>query len=81
MHPPLFQPHPLCKQEVEDLVRCHSENPYLKFVGVCNDAKSSLDMCFREEKVMRRQLNKRVSTSMPSVLKLTPTAEAGKEGQ
>ncbi len=68
MHPPLFKPHPLCKQEVEDLVRCHTDRPYMKFLGVCNDAKSALDLCFREEKNLRRRLNKRVSTTMPSVL-------------
>ena len=68
MHPPLFKPHPLCKQEVEDLVHCHRDNPYLKFFGVCNDAKTSMDLCFREEKNLRRKLNKRVSTIAPSTI-------------
>ena len=78
MHPPLFKPHPLCKQEVEDLVRCHAERPYLKFVGACNDAKSALDMCFREEKKLRQKLNKHVSTTMPSIF--TEPKEGVKEG-
>ena len=32
-------------------------NRYLKFTGVCNDFKVSLDNCFREEKEQRRQSN------------------------
>ena len=57
------------RQEVEALVKCHAENPYLKFVGTCNDAKSSLDLCVREEKNLRRSLNKKVSTTAPSCVK------------
>ncbi len=77
MHPPLFKPHPLCKQEVEDLVNCHRDNPYLKFFGVCNDAKTSMDLCFREEKNLRRKLNKRVSTIAPSTITV-PSAKGEK---
>ena len=47
MHPPLFQPHPLCEGEVQALVRCHEENKVSKFWGACNDSKHALDMCFR----------------------------------
>ena len=68
MHPPLFQPHPLCEREVVALVRCHEDHPFLKFLNACGDAKLALDLCFREEKVLRRRLNPRVSTTMPSPL-------------
>ncbi len=47
MHPPLFQPHPLCESEVKALVTCHEERSIAKFWGACNDAKHALDMCFR----------------------------------
>ena len=36
---------------------CHTNNPYLKFFGECNDAKAALDMCFREEKQKKRRKN------------------------
>ena len=57
MHPPLFKPHPLCEECVQDLVKCHAENPAMKFFGACNDAKTAMDKCFREEKVRRRTMN------------------------
>jgi len=67
MHPPLFKAHPLCKPEVDSLVKCHTENPYAKFFGVCNEAKACMDLCFREEKVLRKKLNKKVPTDRPSI--------------
>jgi hypothetical protein len=57
MHPPLFAPHPLCETEVSSLVKCHEERYIAKFWGVCNDAKTALDMCFR---VRRRARSVRV---------------------
>jgi COX assembly mitochondrial protein 2 len=61
MHPPLYQPHPLCRAEVDALVACHDGNPVMKFFNACGDAKAALDLCFREEKKLRRKLNPRVS--------------------
>ncbi len=60
MHPPLYQPHPLCRAEVDALVTCHDDNPVMKFFNACGDAKAALDLCFREEKKLRRKLNPRV---------------------
>ena len=80
MHPPLHQPHPLCREEVTALIRCHDENPFLKFVNVCGDAKTALDLCFREEKVLRKKLNPRVSTTMPSPLQRAAAAAPGGAG-
>jgi COX assembly mitochondrial protein 2 len=58
MHPPLYQAHPLCQKEVEAFTRCHDENPWLKFFNACGDAESVMNACFREEKALRRQLNR-----------------------
>ena len=68
MHPPLFKPHPLCKGEVETLVRCHEENPLMKFLNACGEAKIEMDKCFREEKKLRVQLNKRIPNPADSPL-------------
>ena len=57
MHPPLFKPHPLCGECVQDLVKCHEENPITKFFGACNDVKTAMDKCFRDEKIARRTAN------------------------
>lgn len=35
------------EQVVEALQLCHEENPWSKFWGACNDAKTDLDRCFR----------------------------------
>ncbi len=80
MHPPLFQPHPLCKAEVEALVKCHEENPVAKFWNACGDTKLALDLCFREEKQLRKKLNPRVSSTLPSALKMTSAGGTGAEG-
>ena len=58
MHPPLYQAHPLCAKEVEAFTACHKENPWAKFANVCGDAEAAMNACFKEEKVLRRQLNK-----------------------
>ena len=68
MHPPLFAPHPLCEEEVKALVKCHEDFPVLKFFNHCGDVKIALDLCFREEKKLRKKLNPRVSSSLPSPL-------------
>lgn len=49
MHPPLDRPHPDCQEAVDDLRYCHATNSKFKF-WACNDIKSRLDQCFREEK-------------------------------
>jgi COX assembly protein 2 len=80
MHPPLFKSHPLCKAEVDTLVKCHDENPYVKFFGVCNEAKSLMDLCFREEKNLRKKLNKKVPTNLPSVFMNPSSGSTGSGG-
>lgn len=78
MHPPLYKAHPLCQPEVEALVRCHSDRPVAKFFGACNDPKHWLDMCFREEKKLRKQFNAR--TDGREWLKGMPAAPGGGSG-
>ena len=48
---------PTSPQEIKALLACHEDNPALKFFGVCNSEKRALDVCFREEKQLRRQVN------------------------
>jgi COX assembly protein 2 len=57
MHPPLLRPHPLCQQVVDDMLACHENNPFAKWVGACNDAKAALDVCFKQEKEVKRKAN------------------------
>jgi COX assembly mitochondrial protein 2 len=44
-------------QQIEALVKCHSDHPIAKFRGICNEQKWALDRCFREEKVIKRKIN------------------------
>ena len=80
MHPPLYQPHPLCRGEVEALVKCHEDFPLLKFVDWCGEAKAALDRCFREEKKLRVRLNPRVSSSLPAAIARVAPAQQDKAG-
>jgi hypothetical protein len=34
-------------QEVEALVKCHEDHPYMKFLNACGQHKADLDTCFR----------------------------------
>lgn len=49
MHPPLDRPHPDCQEAIDELRNCQSTRSRFK-VWACNDFKSRLDACFREEK-------------------------------
>lgn len=57
MHPPLDRPHPECQLEIKALLDCHTEHPYMKFLGKCNDQKAKLDACFKLEKEHKRKAN------------------------
>ncbi|KAG7371015.1 cytochrome c oxidase biogenesis protein Cmc1 like protein [Nitzschia inconspicua] len=57
MHPPLDRPHPDCQPEIDALRHCHATESKLKF-WACNEIKSNLDECFKQEKKrMLQQLN------------------------
>jgi len=58
MHPPLDRPHPECQDVVQALKKCHANNSKV-FFWRCDDAKTNLDKCFREEKKhMLDEMNK-----------------------
>lgn len=38
-----------CKEIIAQLHKCHSEHPYRKFVGACNDFKRALNNCLQKE--------------------------------
>ena len=58
MHPPLDRPHPECQQEIDGLRHCHATASKLRF-WACNEVKSKLDKCFRDEKSkMLNEMNK-----------------------
>ncbi|CCI10540.1 unnamed protein product [Albugo candida] len=63
MHPPLDRPHPLCQKVIQNLKKCHADNPRRKFIGACNEAKRALDECFRKEKEEKRRQNLRRSVA------------------
>mmetsp|Transcript_32314 Transcript_32314/g.30819 ORF Transcript_32314/g.30819 Transcript_32314/m.30819 type:complete len:96 (+) Transcript_32314:236-523(+) len=57
MHPPLYRPHPKCGDLVANLVACHEQYAWGKFMGACNDEKADMDKCFRAEKEEMRYAN------------------------
>ncbi|KAL4428242.1 hypothetical protein ABPG75_002331 [Micractinium tetrahymenae] len=59
MHPPLeIHQHPSCKEYILALKGCHKDNPVAKFWGVCNQVAIDLNLCFKQEKVVKRAKNK-----------------------
>ncbi|CAL6334561.1 unnamed protein product [Bathycoccus prasinos] len=61
MHPPLtLSKHPLCRQNVQNLQKCHSANPWYEkwFLGRCNREKWELDECLKLQKIFKAQRNK-----------------------
>ncbi|CAL6327923.1 unnamed protein product [Bathycoccus prasinos] len=61
MHPPLtLSKHPLCRQNVQNLQKCHSANPWYEkwFLGKCNREKWELDECLKLQKIFKAQRNK-----------------------
>jgi len=57
MHPPLGRPHPDCGEEIAALVTCHTDHPWAKFWGKCNEQKKNMDWCFKAEKEKKRKAN------------------------
>ena len=39
-------------------MRCHKENMFGKYWGVCNDYKRKIDECFKKEKIERVKRNR-----------------------
>ncbi|OVA14654.1 Cytochrome c oxidase biogenesis protein Cmc1-like [Macleaya cordata] len=58
MHPPLtLHKHPMCAEIIEESQKCHIDHPVAKFFGECTDLKIKLDLCFRQEKALKRKAN------------------------
>lgn len=55
MHPPLDRPHPDCGDEIEQLKTCHASG-LTKFFGGCNDLKTRLDKCLKQEKARHLEI-------------------------
>ncbi len=59
MHPPLHG-HPMCREVIEALDKCHKERTIAKFFGVCNKQRAEVDKCLTEE----------VSSPLPLIINL-----------
>ncbi|KAL8279693.1 hypothetical protein RQP46_008006 [Phenoliferia psychrophenolica] len=59
MHPQLNSQHQHqgCAELMDLLKDCHSSNPFMRYLGTCNDAKLTLNKCFRAERIERGQIN------------------------
>ncbi|PRW44355.1 G8 domain-containing [Chlorella sorokiniana] len=58
-HPPLeIHQHPSCKEQILALHKCHDDNPFAKYWGVCNETLAELRACFKNEKRTKIALNK-----------------------
>ncbi|CAL5379997.1 unnamed protein product [Camellia sinensis] len=42
---------------IEQFQKCHLDHPIGKFFGECTDLKIKLDLCFRQEKALKRKAN------------------------
>ncbi|KAI8790924.1 Respiratory chain complex assembly or maintenance protein [Biomphalaria glabrata] len=65
MHPDL-SPHlhtPECNELIAALKNCHADNPYKKFMGVCNDFDRAVTKCLNDERELKRQLNREKSAA------------------
>lgn len=58
MHPNLAPHlHTECRDVIEKLSSCHSQHPYKKFLGACNDLKRALNKCLQQEYETKRRKN------------------------
>ncbi|CAG9855169.1 unnamed protein product [Phyllotreta striolata] len=58
-----------CNELIQLLSQCHSENPFLKFFGVCNPEDDKVVKCLKEERLERRRINYEKSLEMKARLK------------
>lgn len=53
-----------CNELIQMLQRCHEENPFGQFFGVCNHADTLMLKCLKEERLARRDANRKKSEEM-----------------
>ncbi|XP_074646505.1 COX assembly mitochondrial protein 2 homolog [Tubulanus polymorphus] len=53
-----------CNSFIQALKQCHKDNPWKKFVGVCNELDKEVGRCLRKERESKRLLNKEKSRQM-----------------
>ena len=59
MHPPLtLENHPLCRDVVIALKRCHRDASWWgRSFGACNEQKWALDQCLKKQKLFKARAN------------------------
>ena len=65
MHPPLtLENHPLCRDVVIALKRCHRDASWWgRSFGACNEQKWALDSCLKKQKLYKFRENNRKATA------------------
>lgn len=70
MHSDL-SPHlhtPECNRLIDLLKKCHEENKFAKFLGVCNEFDTQVVGCLRNERKERSRLNREQSVAKHRLL-------------
>uniref|UniRef100_A0A1A9W5G4 COX assembly mitochondrial protein n=1 Tax=Glossina brevipalpis TaxID=37001 RepID=A0A1A9W5G4_9MUSC len=60
---------PNCNQMINDLKKCHEENKFMKFFGVCNTFSLAVAKCLQEEHIARSAANRAKSRQRQEDLK------------
>ncbi|KAF7295105.1 COX assembly mitochondrial protein [Mycena indigotica] len=60
MHSQLSDKKIVCKDFIEALEKCHSNN-WARLLGFCNLQKDELNLCLREERLKRTTANRELS--------------------
>eukprot|EP00962_Isochrysis_galbana_P004664 scaffold1285_cov112-Isochrysis_galbana.AAC.1 len=49
----------MCVEQIQAFKKCHEETGYIgKALGACNQPKALMDRCFREQKKVKRRINR-----------------------
>lgn len=68
-----------CNELIKLLRDCHSENPFLRFFGVCNSEDHKMIKCLKEERLQRRKRNYQKSLETKEKLRKLFEEERNKE--
>lgn len=53
-----------CNELIQLLQQCHEDNPLRKFFGYCNHEDTQVLRCLKQERLARRDLNRKKSEEM-----------------